>query len=104
MRSPVPQAERVAIGSGAGDPAVGNAAGGGAIVLDDDGLAERVAHVLRDDAPDRIRRPARRGTDNDRDRPRRLALRARAARQRLRPDAETACGGDVSNSPFSNSP
>ena len=53
-------------------------------ILDDEGLAERAGHVLRDDARDHVGRPARRETDQDPHRPRGIALRGRGARERAR--------------------
>ena len=59
----LPEDERMAVGRRAGDPADADIAGGAAHVLDDDGLAERRAHSLGQDAPDgSVGPPAGNGT------------------------------------------
>src|SRR4051794_7553708 len=74
------EAERVAVGSRTCDPAVRDAASGGAIIFDHYGLAEHAAHTLRKDPTDRIRRSAGGRTDHHRDRPGRKGLCPRDAR------------------------
>jgi len=53
-------------------------------VLDDERLAERLGHVLRDDARDHVGRPARSESDQDLRRLRGIALCGRRARERAR--------------------
>ena len=77
-------AQRVAVGGGAGDAADPDAAGGTGNVFDDDGLAERQAHALGQDAAGGVQRAARRERYVDRDLSRWIGLRARAAGQGCR--------------------
>ena len=56
MCVPMTDADGVAIGSGARDPSDANAASGAGHVFNDDGLAERAVHMIREDAGERIRR------------------------------------------------
>ena len=81
VRAPVAEAQRVAVRRCTRDAAMGDAAGGAAVVLDDDGGAERHAHALGDDAPDGVGRAAGGGTDHNGDRPRRIGLGLRDARR-----------------------
>jgi hypothetical protein len=82
MCAPVPEAQHIAVGRGPRDAAVRDAAGGSAIVLDHECLADGGAHALGDDASDGIGRPAGRCADDDRNRLRRKGLRPRNARHR----------------------
>jgi hypothetical protein len=79
MRRPAAEAQRVAVGRGARDPADADIAGGAAHVLDSHGLAERPAHPVRHDAADRVRRAAGGERHHHGDRARGVGLRARVA-------------------------
>ena len=57
MRIPMTDAEGVAVRSCARDPPDANAASGTGHVFDNDGLAERGVHMIRQDARERIRWP-----------------------------------------------
>src|SRR5258708_1780905 len=74
------EAERIAIGRRPRDLAMRDAARGGAVIFYDNRLTKRHPHVLGNDASDGIRRPARCGAHDDRDRPRRIGLRPREPR------------------------
>ena len=74
--------ERVAVGPALCDLARRDGAAGAAAVLDHDRLAEHGTHLFRDHARDEIVAAARRIRDHKRDRPRRIVLRARRARER----------------------
>ena len=77
MRAPMADADRVAVGRRARDPADADGAAGAGRVLDDDGLAERAAHALGHDAGDGVGRTAGRERHDHGDRPRRIGLRVR---------------------------
>jgi len=70
----------VAVGCRAGDRGRAEVAAGSGAVLDDDGLAQQLAHLLADEARDDVGRAACRERDDQRDRP------ARESRLRV-------CGG-----------
>ena len=91
VRAGAAEAERVAVGRGLRDLARRDRAAGAALVLDHDLLAERLAHLLGDDARHHVVAAAG-GVRNDQgDRPRRIVLRRRAGRREQR---ETE-GGDT---------
>src|SRR5262249_11093121 len=64
----LPDAQRVAVGRGAGDARDTNAASRPRDILDDQRLTERGPHAVGKDARDQIRRSARREWDDHRDR------------------------------------
>ena len=85
---PVSQHRRVAVGRGGSDAANTDRARSAGHVLDDDRLAERLAHALGHDAANRIRRAARSERDDERDRSRRIRL---CRCNRARPHCERKC-------------
>ena len=64
----LPDAQRVAVGRGAGDAGDTDAASRTRDVLDDQRLTKMRPHAVANDARDQIRRPARREWDDHRDR------------------------------------
>src|SRR5262249_42986515 len=80
MRTPVADAERVAISCRTGDTTDSDAPVRTSHVLNDNRLTERRAHMLCDDASDNIRRTARGVGHNHCDGPRWIALPPREAR------------------------
>src|SRR5262249_6908469 len=75
VATPLPDTDRVAIGSCAGNPANPNAARSTCHVLDDNGLTKRCTHALSHDSSDRVCRAACSKWHDDRDWPRRKRLR-----------------------------
>ena len=86
----VADAHRVAVGRGMRDAADADGAAGAADVLDDNGLAERCLHPLRQEARDGVGRPAGRIGHDDGDDVRRIALRLCVERAR-RKQGEGKC-------------
>ncbi len=82
MGAPVPEAERIAIGCCPRGASMRDAAGRGAVVLDDDGLAERSPHPLRQDASNGVGRSSGRRANHHRDRPSRIGLCSGSPRER----------------------
>ena len=80
VRAGAAEAERVAVGRGLRDLARRDRAARAALVLDHDLLAERLAHLLGDDARHHVVAAAGRIRDDQRDRPRRIVLRGGARR------------------------
>jgi hypothetical protein len=74
MRLHMPEAERVAIGCRAGDTSNADRAAGAAHIFNDDRLAEESSHRLGQDAPQGVRRAARRIRHDHRDRARWIGL------------------------------
>ena len=89
LRPHVADRDGVAVRRGLGGAGHAEAAAGAADVLDDEGLAERAAHVLADQAGDDIGRPAGGERHDDGDRFGRILLRQRRRAQRRQRD-ETA--------------
>jgi hypothetical protein len=79
MRAPVADAERVAVGRRAHDTSNRDRARGAGRVLDHDGLSERAAHALAENARDRVGRAAGREWHDQCDRTGRIRLRLRDA-------------------------
>jgi len=52
--APLPQAERMTVGRGAGNTSGANAAGGSSNIFDLDALTQRSTHLFSHDAPDHI--------------------------------------------------
>src|SRR5262245_31464545 len=77
MRAPVACAERVAIGSGAEDPASADVAARTAHVFNNDGLTKEGSHALDNDAQDHICSASRSKRQHQGDGARRIGLRAR---------------------------
>ena len=83
MGAPLADAQRIAVGRRAGDPADADAAVRPGDVLDDDGLPERHPHALGDDARDGIGRAAGGERDHQGDGTGRIGLRACARGDRV---------------------
>ena len=83
----VGQQQRIAVGRRLGDPRRAGHAAGAADILDDDLLAERLAHARAENARDGVDRPAGGKGHDQVDRPRRPALRLR------RDNGRGPCGG-----------
>ena len=74
MGPPMANADRVAVGRRARDPADADGAGGASRILDDDGLPKRCPHALGHDARNRIGRAPGRVRSDYSDRTRRIGL------------------------------
>ena len=94
--------KRIAIGGCLHDRLGTDIAAGTRPVLDDEWLAEPFRKPLTHQARENVGRPTGGKTDDDAHQARRIGLRPSEARHRPRPDAEIACGGEVSSRPPSS--
>ena len=86
MRAGDADAQRVAVGRSACDPADADAAARAADVLDHERLAERCSHALHQESRQRVNRPTRGKRHDQRDRTRWVGLRRGRARRSQKPD------------------
>src|SRR5712691_9007506 len=98
QRAGISQQDGGAVGRAFRHRASSDRAAGAAAVVDDDRLAERLAHLVRDDPPDDGGAAAGRERDNERDRPVRIVLRGRGRRRHAGPGGERRRKQDVTQS------